>query len=198
MIGIFTANTKQQKFFARFLSRSIQLFTWCLISKEAREYFKLKSSRDCPTHSVIYVEKTQSGEWIIFEADAISKYNYEYYPMRRFAFVEDHKAFHSVPINKAIAEARKSEVYGFMQLFNHIRIWFWWQLKRDVRGKNAWFVKRDVCSEYSYLSMRQEALTVGAKYALTQLYGMNQNNVSPATLLDIIYHAIMRGEMIEE
>lgn len=199
MLATFTADTRNEKHnLAWLFSRVIQLFTWMLISKEAREYFGLKDSYDCPTHCYNYVEQTKDGEWIIFEAAMLSKLNYEYFPRRKFALLDNHIPFHSVAINKKIASDLKDTPYGFMQLFNHIRIWLWWKVGKDVRGKKAWFVKNDVCSEYSYTSIRNEAQNVGSKETLRMLYGFNQNNVSPATLLDTFYYSIKAGEMIEE
>lgn len=204
MIAIFSANIKPKGFWDTlkkiinpewWLSYLIKVFTWPLISKEVREYFELDFWR-CPTHTYNYVTKTEEGEWVIFEASILAKYSLEYGPRWRCAVLKNGEPFHDRSFSKYTAHKHNEELYGFSILINHVRIWFWWIIGVDKRGANAWFVARNVCSEFSYTLFLHEALNGDAPYVAQELSRMNSNLVSPATLMEICYWGAKKNEVV--
>lgn len=196
--GIFTANTKGWKKFS--LSYAIKLFTWYIIKPEVRQYFGLEGIEDCPTHSVVFGERTKSNEILILEANKTMELSYFRiaYPndgMRKFSYVINHIAGRDMDAFKSLVKDKINNLYGIWEYFNFLRraLW-WWIFRRDIKGSHQYFAWLDMCSELVARDMDNHNLPKVKE----ELRKINFNVLAPADLLNIAYTGIYAGEIIEE
>lgn len=196
--GIFTANTKGWRKFS--LSYLIKLFTWYIIKPEVRKYFGLESIEDCPTHSVVFGERTKSNEILILEANKTMELSYFRiaYPndgMRKFSYVINHIAGRDMDAFKSLVKDKINNLYGIWEYFNFLRraLW-WWIFRRDIKGSHQYFAWLDMCSELVARDMDNHNLPKVKE----ELRKINFNVLAPADLLNIAYTGIYAGEIIED
>jgi hypothetical protein len=195
--GIFTAKTNgfKGKFSA---SYGIKIFTWYRIRPEVRKFFGLKSIEDCPTHSIVYGEKTESGSQLLFEANKTMELNYaeHTYPtdegMKLFSYVIDGILTRDMDAFKKLVGDKGNHIYGIAEWLNYIRAAFlWWIFKKDVKGKHQYFADNDVCSEITARDNMNHPCPVMRE----SLLKIDFNNIAPSDLFNTTYDGIKAKEV---
>lgn len=193
--GIYTANTKGWKKFS--LSYPIKLFTYFHLRPEVKEHFDIKGIEDCPTHSFIYGERTESGGQQIFEANPTIQLRYDPYGnnARRFSYCKDHRTVKNIEGYIKLVKEKNGRVYPFWEWLNFIRrALMWWVFRTDIKGWHQYFAWNDHCSE---LTARDNYINPIPKFN-EEIEAINFNVISPSDLLNASYTGICNGEIIYE
>lgn len=198
--GIYTAPTYgwKRKFTA---SYGIKLFTYFHLNKETKKYFGIDKVEDCPTHAIVFGERTETGEQLIFEANKTMELNYysltygQTLYMRKFSYVINHRQIRDLNFFKLLVKQKGNNLYGLWEWFNFIRRAFWWWIfRRDIKGSHQYFAWLDMCSELVARDIMEHPLPK----VKAELSKINFNVISPADLLNIAYTGILNGEIIQE
>ena len=193
--GIFTANTKGWRKFGT--SYLIKLFTYFHLRPEVKEFFGINGVEDCPTHSFIYGELTETAEQQIFEANPTMQLKYDPYGSnaRRFSYCKDHRTIKNIEAYKKLVREKNGRVYPFWEWLNFIRrALMWWVFRTDIKGWHQYFAWYDHCSELTARDIDTNPLPT----VLEEIRAINFNVISPADLLNAMYTGIENGEIIYE
>lgn len=190
MIHFYSAKTKGvKKNFGWLFSSAIKFFT-------RFEYPEFKRDQVF-THVSIGEDLTISGKRLIFQSSLTQELNVYDNPKCTAYLVSK-----GIPIRDSnlfwdIVESQISKPYGFLQIIDFIRVWYWNKLfKRDP--KNVWFPQNRVCSEQGYYSVKNEADKYNLDKLSISLLKYNSNLYSPMRLYRILKEAEKRGEAIFE
>lgn len=196
--GIYTAPSEG-------LSYMIKIFTWYAIRPEVRKFFGLKSVHDCPTHSIVYGEKTEDQYLLLLESNKTNELNYDAHKygntprMMKFSYIIKGEHTRDNEIFRDLVKTRGNLFYAVWQWLNFIRrgLW-WWIFRRDIKNSKQWFSLWDVCSELVARDMKTHAVKYILNTVRRGLNEINFNVVAPADLLNIIYDAIQAKEIAWE
>jgi len=170
MINFYSANLKVQGFWSRIFSGAIKFFT-------AFEYPAIPWKEGF-SHNSLNGDTTSSGDTLIFQSSLTQELNYWDSPTVTFYLLNDGEIIQDVRLFHKIAKSQVGKPYGFLQIIDFIRVWYYNKLfKRDP--KNVWFPQNRVCSEQAYTLIMETAVEYNKPRVINLLRKYNSNLYSP-------------------
>lgn len=190
MIHFYSAKTKDVK------KNLGWFYSWCIKRFTHFEYPEFKID-DVFTHVSIGEDITVGGKRLIFQSSLTQELNIYDNPLYTAYLLYNGNKIKDKEIFWEIVESQISKPYGFLQILDFIRVWYYNKLlKRDP--KNVWFPQNRICSEQGYYSAKNEADKYGLIHTSTTLLKYNSNHYSPMRLYRVLKELEKRGDVVIE